>query len=80
MKVNDLAGKFIFTDPKQECLIQTHGKFEVIYKGRIEFLYNCDNPIEEYEVTNLEIGDHAEDGNSWISDILIITVKKVDEE
>lgn len=59
MKINDLAGKFMFTDPKQQCVVQEqikHGQLPIIYEGRIEFLYNCDNPIEEYEVVSLEIG------------------------
>lgn len=76
MIIRELASKFMVNDPKQECIVQTHKPFKVIYEGRIEFLYHCGNPIEEYEITGLQFGE-LDDNDNWKQDILIITIKEI---
>ncbi|MCR6108655.1 hypothetical protein HXA34_20380 [Salipaludibacillus agaradhaerens] len=76
MIVRELASKFMANDPKQACKVQTEKACRVIYEGRIEFLFNCNNPIEEHEVTGLQFGE-MDDNDQWNQDILIITVTEV---
>lgn len=73
MIVRELASKFMVNDPKQTCKVVTQQTGEEIYEGRIEFLYHCNNPIEEYEVTGLQVGE-LDDNDNWNADVFLITV------
>jgi hypothetical protein len=69
--VRDLAAKFRYTDPKMICVVEDE-KYNELYRGRIEFLCDCDNPIEVFIVVDLNF-DIIEDE----SYALMITVKEV---
>lgn len=72
MTVLDLSSKFMYSDPKAGVhVINSNG--DTLYLGRIEFLCNCNNPLEEKNIVSLTMGAFI--GSKFICDTLEIEVK-----
>ncbi len=68
MTVRELAELFMRTDPKQNVLVFENDV--EIFDNRIEWLFNCDNPLEERQVDTLTVNDY-----NYSSAVLEIRIK-----
>lgn len=68
MTVRELAELFMRTDPKQNVLVFENDV--EIFDNRIEWLFNCNNPLEERQVDTLTVNDY-----NYSSAVLEIRIK-----
>jgi hypothetical protein len=73
MKVFDVSSLFMYEDPKSRCRVYDV-KYELIYDGRIEFLVNCNNPIEYMTIVSMQLGD-LDDNEKFIDECIVMNVK-----